>query len=252
MKFVPRLTKPEKGNKYYITKASGGWSSAIKGKPTDADCDVLANCVGYAYGRFNEIVGAGSCKYLNPVNAERFIDFAGNCKTGNTPKLGAIMVWCKGNKKTSADGAGHVAVVEKIISATEVVTSESGYNAARPFWTQTRKKGNGNWGQSSSYKFEGFIYNPAVDAADTPSTEATENKTEVEKVNVSIAVVKKGVKGEMVKTVQTLLNYRNNAKLDVDGSCGPATDKAIRAFQKAHGLDVDGSCGAKTWAALIG
>ncbi len=44
--FKPRLTRPEAGNKYYITKASGGWSDAIKGKPVDALCNTLSNCVG--------------------------------------------------------------------------------------------------------------------------------------------------------------------------------------------------------------
>ena len=33
--FKPRTTKPEAGNKYYITKAKGGYSNAIQGKPTD-------------------------------------------------------------------------------------------------------------------------------------------------------------------------------------------------------------------------
>ena len=46
--FQPRTTKPEAGNKYYITRENGGYSDAIKGNPTDKDCDVLANCVGYA------------------------------------------------------------------------------------------------------------------------------------------------------------------------------------------------------------
>ena len=41
--FKPRTTKPEAGNKYYITKAKGGYSNAVQGKPTDKDCDVLAN-----------------------------------------------------------------------------------------------------------------------------------------------------------------------------------------------------------------
>lgn len=41
-----RTTKPGKGNKYYIKKASGGYSPCITGKPTDKDCDVLSNCVG--------------------------------------------------------------------------------------------------------------------------------------------------------------------------------------------------------------
>lgn len=47
MAFKMRTSKPEAGNKYYITKANGGYSDAIKGSPTDKDCDVLSNCVGY-------------------------------------------------------------------------------------------------------------------------------------------------------------------------------------------------------------
>ena len=166
--FKMRTTKPEKGNKYYTRKANGGYSNAIKGSPADSDCDVLANCVGYAYGRFNEIGGYGCCKYLAPVNAENFMQYKGSCKTGQTPRLGACMVWQKGSTLSGSDGAGHVAIVEKVISATEVITSESGWGASKPFWTQTRKKGNnGNWGAGSGYKFLGFIYNPAVPEEET-------------------------------------------------------------------------------------
>ena len=161
--FKMRTTKPEKGNKYYNTKGNGGYSNAIKGSPTDKDCDVLSNCVGYAYGRFNEIGGYGCCKYLAPVNAENFMQYKGSCETGQTPKVGACMVWQKGATLKGSDGAGHVAIVEKVISPTEVITSESGWGCKNPFWTQTRRKGaNGNWGAGSGYKFLGFIYNPAV------------------------------------------------------------------------------------------
>ena len=46
--FKPRLTRPEAGNKYYITKSKGGYSSAIEGNPKhrDAQNNVLPNCVG--------------------------------------------------------------------------------------------------------------------------------------------------------------------------------------------------------------
>lgn len=167
--FKPRMTKPEKGNKYYITKAKGGYSNAIKGKPTDPDCDVLSNCVGYAYGRFNEIGGYGCCKYLSPVNAENFIQYAGGLEVGQTPKLGACMVWKKGASLSGSDGAGHVAIVEKIISDTQIVTSESGWGSSA-FWTKTRNKGNGNWGAGSGYTFLGFIYNPAPCCKGTNTT----------------------------------------------------------------------------------
>ena len=163
MSFTPRLTRPTAGNKYYIRKADGGYSNAIKGSPTDSQCNVLSNCVGYAYGRFNEIGNYGSCKYLCPVNAENFIKYKGSCEVGDTPKLGACIVWQKGATLSGDDGAGHVAIVEQIIDENTIVTSESGYGCKTPFWTKTRKKGSdGNWGQSSSYKFLGFIYNPAV------------------------------------------------------------------------------------------
>ena len=158
-----RTTRPEAGNKYYITKNNGGYSYAIKGNPTDKQNDVLSNCVGYAYGRFNEIGGYGYCKYLSPVNAERFPQYNNTgIPMGDTPKLGACMVWRGGPTLQSGDGVGHVAIVEKVISSTEVITSESGWGSKNPFWTATRKKGNGNWGAGSGYKFLGFIYNPAV------------------------------------------------------------------------------------------
>lgn len=171
--FTPRTTKPEKGNPYYNTRENGGYSYAIKGKPTDAGCDVLSNCVGYAYGRFNEIGQWGSCKYLVPTNAEKFIQYKGDLEVGQTPKLGACMVWQKGPTFSGNDGAGHVAIVEKIISETEVVTSESAWEGSA-FWTGTRKKGDGNWGYASGsgYKFLGFIYNPAECCKEVPKNEA--------------------------------------------------------------------------------
>ena len=156
MAFKMRTTKPGAGNKYYIRKASGGYSNAIKGSPTDSECDVLANCVGYAYGRFNEIGEYGYCKYLAPVNAEDFMDYKGSCQTGMTPKVGAVMVW-----EGKGSLAGHVAIVERVDSDSQVFTSESGYGSSA-FWNQTRKKGSGNWGSGSNYAFKGFIYNPAV------------------------------------------------------------------------------------------
>jgi len=39
-------------------------------------------------------------------------------------------------------------------------------------------------------------------------------------------------------------------RLDIDGDDGPATEKAVKAFQKAKGLQVDGTCGNETWSVL--
>ena len=50
------------------------------------------------------------------------------------------MVWQKGATLNKADGAGHVAVVEQVISSTQVKTSESGYNSFA-FKNRIRTKG---------------------------------------------------------------------------------------------------------------
>ena len=156
-------TSQPKNNKYYIRTVSGGYNRAVAGYPTIAGADVLCNCVGYANGRFNEIGKYGRCKYQLVCNAENFIELAKKMglKVSKTPTLGGIMVWQKGETLKDDDGAGHVAVVEKIVSSTQIVTSESGYSSYA-FKNFTRKKGKGNWGQPDAYKFRGCIINPAV------------------------------------------------------------------------------------------
>lgn len=163
--FSIRTYKPS-NNKNYITTGSGGWNTCIKGYPMDANANVLANCVGYASGRFNEIInearGTAGCTYktLN-CNAEWFIERAqqAGLKTGSTPKVGAIMCWRKGSVDGGQDGAGHVAIVEKVNSDGSVYTSESGYGSTA-FWNQTRNNSNGRWGCGSGYALRAFIYLP--------------------------------------------------------------------------------------------
>lgn len=169
MAFKMRTSKPTAGNKYYIRKAQGGYSNAIVGNPTDGECNVLSNCVGYAYGRFNEIGGYGYCKYLAPVNAENFMQYKGSLKTGMTPKVGACMVW-----QGAGSHAGHVAIVEKVVDSNTVYTSESSWGG-KAFFNATRSNSNGRWGLGTTYKFLGFIYNPAVkDETPTPTTKSIE------------------------------------------------------------------------------
>lgn len=167
MNFKPRLKIPEKGNPYYNTKKNGGYSDAIKGEPCEDGLDVLRNCVGYEFGRFNEIAGAGKMIYLAPVNAELFIEYKDYRQptppVSQEPSLGACMVWQCGKTKDGKDGAGHVCSVEIINPDGSIITSESGYGSAKPFWTTRRVKGaDGNWGMGKNYKFLGFIPNPAV------------------------------------------------------------------------------------------
>ena len=157
-----RTSKPGAGNKFFITTGAGGYSRCIVGKPTDSQCNVLSNCVGYACGRFNEIIGSMKYPYLN-CNAENFIERAKSAglQVVNYPTLGGIMVWKKGNTLSGNDGAGHVAVVERIDSANQIYTSESAYGGSA-FWNSIRKNTNGRWGMGSGYSFRGCIVNPAI------------------------------------------------------------------------------------------
>jgi len=160
--FSMRTGKPGAGNKFYITRGAGGYSQCIVGSPTDRECNVLANCVGYACGRFNEIIGTMNYPYLN-CNAENFIERAISCglSISKVPTLGGIMVWQKGATLGYGDGAGHVAVVERLDSANQILTSESGYGSSA-FWNSTRNNSNGRWGLGNGYTFRGCIINPAI------------------------------------------------------------------------------------------
>ena len=53
-----------------------------------------------------------------------------------------------------------------------------------------------------------------------------------------------GSKGESVKTLQQFL------KVGVDGTFGPQTETAVKAWQKTNGLISDGIVGKNTWAAM--
>lgn len=199
-----RTSKPNKNNKEFVRKASGGWSDCVKGNPTDSQCDALANCVGFAEGRFNEIInacrGTTGLQYTNlNCNAENFKERAESkgLKTGSTPRVGAIMCWQKGATLSGSDGAGHVCIVEKVYSNNKVYTSESGYGS-KAFWNATRTNDNGRWGSGSAYKFRCFIYLPDdvqkwVDnlPAITPTVErdTTKNQLKLNKtMNVRVGI----------------------------------------------------------------
>lgn len=199
-----RTTRPS-NNKYYIRTVNGGLNGAISGKPTITGANVLCNCVGYANGRFNEILNDPELKgivlkfkYQLTTNAENFIESAKSqgLKVNSEPIEGGVMVWKKGATLGGKDGAGHVAIVEEVYDDGSILTSESGYNAYA-FKTVHRDNSNGRWSQPSGYTFRGCIVNP-------------------------------GVKNP--KTVPA-------PKLTVDGIGGPAT---VRAMQRFFGTAQDG------------
>ena len=221
-----RTTCPNNYNKYYMTSDCGGYSLAIKGKPTKSDANVLSNCVGYANGRFAEIQDLGYIKYQLVCNAENFITKAKGygLSISNTPTLGGIMVW-----EGKGSSAGHVAIVERIDSSNQIFTSESAYGGSA-FYNKTRSNSNNNWGMGSGYKFLGCIINPANPIPPAPDPD-----------------------NETIKYIQSNLNTRYNTNLIVDGIYGPLTHKALIIGLQSElnsqfhaGLVVDGIFGPKT------
>lgn len=158
--FTMRTSRPANNNNFIVT-GSGGWNTCIKGNPLYGPANALANCVGYASGRFNEIINiardTSGCTYktlnCNAVGFKERAEAAG-LQTGSTPRRGAIMCWGK------EGGAGHVAIVERVDSNNQVYTSESGWGSSAIFWNQTRTNNNGKWGCGSGYYFRCFIYLP--------------------------------------------------------------------------------------------
>ena len=69
-------------------------------------------------------------------------------------------------------------------------------------------------------------------------------------LNIERKLLKRGAVGDEVKLLQTLLSF-HGADIECDSSFGPATQKAVVAFQKQRNLSADGIVGAVTWQELL-
>ena len=182
-----RTTRPEAGNKYYIRKASGGYSTCIKGKPTDKWCDVLSNCVGYACGAANEELGLGYEKYHLNCNAENFIEraIASGLSVYKTPQVGDIICW-----EGAGSLAGHVGIVIEVINNNCIKVAQSGWGSSNPFYITTNYNNNSRWGLSSNYPFRGFIRILPTPPAPQPTPKPTPGPSD--KFNIGDKVVING------------------------------------------------------------
>ena len=217
---------------------------------------LTGQCVGYSAGRFNEILGLNKWKFFSYApNAEDWITKAqaDGLQISQTPSLGSVIVWAKGKVGNSADGAGHVAIVEQVNQDGSIITSESGYGCSNPFCTSKRYNGDGRWGAGGAYTFLGFIKNPAVDAntviggqIEDPVTPSNTGNPYKEPTDL----IKEGSKGDGVKWVQYELTRKKYFNDEIDGDFQVITLGAVLAFQKKNGLTVDGIVGQATRNAL--
>lgn len=148
-KFTPRTEAPASNNSYYYAN-----------NPFYASGYGIPNCTCYAWGRFWECQGSeGSRPTLALHNAEDWYNYSDGYSRGQTPKVGAVICWRKGNLWDDSDGAGHVGIVEAVYDDGTILTSESAYNG----YTFRTKHRNPTWNwDGGDYVFQGFIYNPVT------------------------------------------------------------------------------------------
>ena len=171
--FVKRTTAPSSTDKNWINTAYGGYNHAIK---IGSDGSVLPNCTGYCHGRWLELGLPESKLCLN--NAEIYWNYNDGFPRSQTPKLGAIICWRKGEAGPQGDGAGHVAIVEEIYSDGTVLASQSNYGGTR-FYTQ---RINPKTWPGGAYTFQGYLC-PPIDFGgsfiEPVKRDATVNQVEV-------------------------------------------------------------------------
>lgn len=151
-KFNARLTAPSTADPYWRHTSCGGKNECIY----ISSGSVLPNCVGYAWGRFYELMGERP--KLSKSNAENwYANTADGYKRSQTPSLGAVACWRKGQAFNETDGCGHVAIVEEIKPNGDIVVSQSAYGGSR-FYVSTYAKADSYC--KGALKFQGFILPP--------------------------------------------------------------------------------------------
>lgn len=184
----------------------------------------------------------GGAKYntngVPDVNADSMIKLCTNLTNDFSMIAVGEALWCKGHIGVYIGNGLAVectpAWKNKVqITAVKNIGPKSGYNART--WTKHGKL-------------------PYIEY-DIPTEVLRKVETKTEEVcDVEVKVLKNGSNGAAVKSLQILLigHGYSCGSSGIDGSFGPGTDKAVRAYQKANKLTVDGSVGPATWAKLLG
>lgn len=185
--FKQRTTPPEYGNLFYTTIGTGGYNKCIVIRGNS----VLPNCVGYAYGRFMEECGAHSCN-LSTGNAQNWFGYADGYPRGQKPKPGAVMCWA--NKP--GQKYGHVAIVEEVLYDGTVIASMSNWSedGSLPYWE--RRTYPAPYLSPTGLPFQGFIYNPALEAEPLRNGMNTRKISDVE---ISVYKVAKGLRQGLMR-----------------------------------------------------
>lgn len=172
------------------------------------------------------VYGAGCTYSANYYKAQGRFD--------QNPKVGDQIFF----KTSGSSGSSHTGIVESVTDS-YIYTIEG--NSSNKVCKKSYKRSYSNLYGFGHPKYE------EDDLYEKPNEETAITET----VTVTTIKLSRPFEGNVVKTLQTLLNAKHNAKLSVDGKFGPLTDSAVRKYQASKSLDEDGIVGPMTWNALI-
>ncbi len=140
-----------------------------------------------------------------------------------------------------------------------------GQETAQPTQTPGADNGWGNWGSEPTASVTPIpnvvVLSPSVTQGDILTTDGTITTIPATPTPTPAPVtptptpksLQRGFTGsDAVRAVQKRLKELGYYKGSADGDFGPATEEAVKAFQKANGLTADGKVGEKTLAKMNG
>lgn len=193
----------------------------------------------YEYGKetAKKLLCGGLHSYT-PTGAKYFKNKNQYIKRGQEKPLPGDVIFFYSKAKCRI---GHVGIVIDVDDK-KVYTIEGNTSGANRLVT------NGGGVNQKSY----LLTDPAIDGYGRVKYDEEEKNPEGNKVMVEFEVLKRGSKGQEVKTLQYVLLGRGYKlpKYGADGDYGKETEDAVKLFQKNKKLTVDGIAGKKTLDAL--
>ena len=236
----------------YESVKNCGFDTAKCTVSTETDCSALVRvCVCYASGR--NIPNFNTASELSVLKATGLFDVYtddAHCKSSSNLLPGDILV-----TKTKGHTVAVISVPNTNSDDGSLKRGSKG-DKVKELQIKLNKVGNnlvvdGSFGSATEKAVKEFQkkYNLTVDGIAGPNTIKKLDEVIASKA-VATATLKKGSKGENVKTLQRNLNEVMNTDINVDGSFGTITETTVKAFQKKYGLAVDGIYGPKSAAKM--
>ena len=255
-------------NGLYNAVKSKGFDPAKCTTATETDCSGLVRvCVSYATGKY--IPDFNTSSELSVLKGTGLFDVykdSAHCASSAHLMNGDILVTktkghtvvvisgaagsSSGSSSSGSSSSSSSSVLKKGSKGEAVKTLQRNLNAA----IGTGLSVDGIFGPSCYAAVRSFQsrYGLSVDGIAGPATQRKLASVIANKRNVVVATatLRKGSRGENVKTLQRNLNAAIGAGLSVDGIFGPSCYAAVKKFQSKYGLGADGIYGPNTAAKM--